>query len=209
MRKHKHKSKRKPKRYLRRAAKVCAAILVFVLCFLFAAYAVISQLAHALYLAWSPTYNASQMRNEENTNYRYVDTGRPLVVETIAVPLNADVPVYTETEFTEWVTVTVSGSVERDGEFYMDGLFHYSDKQQYAKTMFINGAWAFERQSVSGQFPDYRDDHFYRFIHWVGADSREQLGFQFLDSDAQDLYGMFMVEVSNDPYHGRPEAGGR
>ena len=47
----------------------------------------------------------------------------------------------------------------------MDGLFHYSEKQQYAETMFINGAWAFERQSVSGQFPDYSDDHIYRFMH--------------------------------------------
>ena len=75
--------------------------------------------------------------------------------------------------------------------------------------MFINGAWAFERQSVSRQFPDYSDDHIYRFNHWVGADSWEQLGFQFLDSDVQDLYGMFTVEVSNDPYHRRPEACGR
>ena len=116
MRKHKRKSKRKPRRYVRRAAIVCAAMLVFVLCFLFVAYAVISQLSLALYSAWSPAYNASQVRNVENTDYRYVDTGRPRVVETITVPLNADVPVYTENEFTEWVTVTVSGSVERDGE---------------------------------------------------------------------------------------------
>ena len=54
MRKHKRKSKRKPKQYLRRAAIVCAAILVLVLCFLFAAYAVIWQLALALHSAWLP-----------------------------------------------------------------------------------------------------------------------------------------------------------
>lgn len=138
-----------------------------------------------------------------------VTTGYSLVVEAIRVPLNGDTPVYTENEFTKWVTVTVSGSVERDGEFYLDGLFHHDDKQQYAKTLFINGAWAFERQSVEEQFPDYSDDHFYRFIHWVDADSWEQLGFQFLDADATDLEGVFTVEVANTPYYGRPGAGGR
>ena len=209
MRKHKRKQKRKPKRYLRRAAKACA-ILVFVLCILFAVFAVIVLSSMHLFVSvLSPTFDVSQMRNEANADYWHVHVGLPLVVETIAVPLNADEPVYTENEFTEWVTVTVSGSVEREGEFYLDGLFRYDDKQQYAKTLFINGAWAFERQSVEGQFPDYSDDHFYRFTHWVGAESWNKLGFQFLDADATDLEGVFTVEVSNDPYHGRPEAGGR
>ena len=151
----------------------------------------------------------SSLLTESIVDERKVSTARPLVVEAIRVPLNGDIPVYTENEFTEWVTVTVSGSVERDGEFYLDGLFHYDDKQQYAKTLFINGAWAFERQSVEGQFPDYSDDHFYRFIHWVDADSWEQLGFQFLDADATDLEGVFTVEVANTPYYGMPEYGGR
>lgn len=140
---------------------------------------------------------------------RKVTRAHSLVVEAIRVPLNGDTPVYTENEFTKWVTVTVSGSVERDGEFYLDGLFHHDDKQQYAKTLFINGAWAFERQSVEGQFPDYNDDHFYRFTHWVDADSWEQLGFQFLDVDATDLEGVFTVVVANTPHYGRPEFRGR
>ena len=140
---------------------------------------------------------------------RKVTRAHSLVVEAIRVPLNGDTPVYTENEFTKWVTVTVSGSVERDGEFYLDGLFHYHDKQRYAETLFINGAWAFEWQSVEEQFPDYNDDHFYRFIHWVDADSWEQLGFEFLDADATDLDGVFTVEIANTPYYGRPEAGGR
>lgn len=203
------KQKRKPKRYLRRAAKACA-ILVFVLCILIAVFAATVLVCLHLFVSMlTPTSNVSQMRNEEKADYRQVSVARPLVVETVAVPLNADKPVYTENGFTEWVTVTVSGSVERDGEFYLDGLFYYHDKQRYAKTLFINGAWAFERQSVSGQFPDYNDDHVYRFIHWVSKDSCKKLGFQFLDADATDSDGVFTVEVSNDPYHGRPEAGGR
>ena len=203
MRKH----KRKPKRYQRRAVKACA-ILVFVLCILFAMFAVIVLSSMSLFAAvLSPTFNVSQMRNEENADYRHVHVGRPLVVETIVVPLNTDEPVYAENEFTEWVTVTVS---ERDGEFYLDGLFRHDDKQRYSKTLFINGMWAFERKSVDGQFPeDYNENNVYRFIHWISADSWKKLGFQFLDADATNLDGVFTVEVSNDPYHGRPEAGGR
>jgi len=50
MRKYKRKSKLKPKRYLRRAAIVCA-ILVSVLCFLFAACAVIERLALGMFFS--------------------------------------------------------------------------------------------------------------------------------------------------------------
>ena len=197
------KRKRKPKRYLRRVAKACA-ILVFVLGILFAMFVATAMFSlHLFVTVLTPT------TNEENADYRHVSVARPLVVETIAVPLNADKPVYTENGFTEWVTVTVSGSVELDGEFYLDGLFHYHDKQQYAKTLFINDVWAFERQSVYGQFPDYSDNHVYRFVHWVDGDSCKKLWFQFLDADVTDLDGVFTVEIANTPYYGRPEAGGR
>ena len=203
------KRKRKPKRYQQRVARACA-ILVFVLCILFAvSVATVLFSLHMFVSVLTPTSNATQMRNEGNSDYRHVSVARPLVVESVVAPLNADKPVYTENGFTEWVTVTVSGNVERDGEFYLDGLFHHHDKQQYAKTLFINGAWAFERQSVYDQFPDYNDDHVYRFIHLVSNDSCKKLGFQFLDADATYSEGVFTVEVSNDPYHGRPEAGGR
>ena len=203
------KRKRTPKRYLRLAAKACA-ILVSVLCILFAvSVAAVMFSLHMFVSVLTPTSNVSQLRNEENADYRHVSVDRPLVVETVVVPLNADKPVYTENGFTEWVTVTVSGSVERDGEFYLDGLFHFHDKQQYAKTLFINGAWAFRRQSVEGQFPDFSEDHVYQFIHWVDGDSCKRLGFQFLDTDATESDGVFTVEVANQPYYGRPEFGGR
>ena len=140
----------------------------------------------------------------------------PVVEEIITVPLNSDAPVYTEHEYSEWVSITVSGSVERNGEFVHDALKQY-DKEQHNlhdfRGFMIDGIYAFEFRSPS---PDYNENHVYRFSHSVNGylrriDGKENriIGFQVVNEASGDLEGVFTIEIASDSYKHKPEASGR
>ena len=140
----------------------------------------------------------------------------PVIEEIVSVPLNSDVPVYTEHEYSEWVAIMISGSVERDGEFFHDALVQYDNDRQslYAFHGFlIDGIYAFE---FRGPNLRYSEDHVYRFSHSVNGNLRRidgnetrAIGFQVINEASRDLEGVFTVEVSSDSRKHKPEAGGR
>lgn len=140
----------------------------------------------------------------------------PVIEEIINVPLNSDAPVYTEQEYSRWVAITISGSVERDGEFFHDALVQYDNEQQSLydfRGFLIDGIYAFELRAPS---PGYSEDHVYRFSHSVngylrrikGKETRA-IGFQVINEASRDLEGVFTVEVSSDSRKHKPDAGGR
>ena len=141
----------------------------------------------------------------------------PVIEEMVTVPLNSDVPVYTEHEYSEWVAIMISGSVERDGEFFHDALVQYDNDRQSLydfRGFLIDGVYAFEFRALSR--PGYNEDHVYRFSHSVngylrrieGKETRA-IGFQVINEASKDLEGVFTVEVSSDSRKHKPDAGGR
>ena len=131
----------------------------------------------------------------------------PIIEESIQVRLNGDAPVYTVNEYSGWVMIIISGSVERDGQFYLDALHQVDDVQQGYQGGFkgfeIDGVYALK--SIASR-PDYREDHIYRFKYYVVGDSPKSLGFQVENEAASDLDGVFIVEVSSDSFKGIPDA---
>jgi len=141
----------------------------------------------------------------------------PPIEESIEIPLNSQGPVYTENEYSEWVSISISGSVERNGEFFHDAIYQYVDVQQGSQNRFqgflIDGIYAFESRAPG---PGYRDDHIYRFSHSVFGFSRstdvhspKAIGFQVINEAARGLDGLFIVEISSDSFKYWPEARGR
>ena len=144
-------------------------------------------------------------------------TPTPLVEETIAIPLNSDIPVFTTHEYSDWVTITISGSVERNDQFYHDAFHEFDDVQNGSQAGFrgflIDGVYAFAFREPG---PNFREDHVYAFIHSVNGfprrtidskDAKKAIGFQVINDNSGDLEGMFTVEVSSDAWKGR--VGGR
>ena len=133
----------------------------------------------------------------------------PVVEESIEVPLNGDAPVYTVIEYSGWVMIMVSGSVERDSQFYVDALHQVDDVQRGYQGGFkgfeIDGVYAL-KSIASASRPDYREDHIYRFKYYVTGDSPKSLRFQVQNEAASELDGVFIVEVSSDSFKGIPDA---
>lgn len=140
----------------------------------------------------------------------------PVVEEIVSVPLNSDAAVYTKQEYSNWVSITISGSVERDGEFFHDALVQYDSAQHKLhdfRGFMIDGVYAFEFRSPS---PDYNENHVYRFSHSVNGylrrmDGNENriIGFQVVNQASRDLEGVFTIEISSDSYKHKPERRGR
>ena len=139
------------------------------------------------------------------------------VEEILIVPLNGQDPVYTENKYSDWVAISISGSVERDGEFLFDALHHYEDLAQGSQGGFrgfmIDGKYVDLMHTPS---PRYRDDHVYRFPYSVYRNIRDTnlhlpktIGFQMINEAARGLDGEFIVEVSSDPFKYWPERRGR
>ncbi|MCY3781922.1 MAG: hypothetical protein OXG78_16530 [Chloroflexi bacterium] len=150
----------------------------------------------------------------QNRTIRPVDKG---IEEILIVPLNGQEPVYTENKYSDWVAISVSGSVERNGEFFLDALHLYNDLEQGSQGGFrgllIDGKYAYYFLIPT---PDYRDDHTYRFPYSVYRNIRDTdlhlpktIGFQMISEAASGLDGEFIVEVSSDPFKHWPEARGR
>lgn len=131
----------------------------------------------------------------------------PVVEESVEVLLNRDVPIYTENEYSGWVSIIVSGSVERDGQFYLDALHQVDDVQRGYQGGYqgfeIEGVYALKYKSSR---PGYRDDHVYRFSYWVDGDAPKSIGLQITNEAASGLDGVFIVEVSSDSFKGIPDA---
>jgi len=145
----------------------------------------------------------------------YLVTPTP-IEETLEVSLNDPGPVYTKNEYSDWVSISISGSVERDGEVFHDTFYHYNDVTQGPQSEFdgflIDGIPASHGQ---GQ-PKYRYDHTYRFSHYVfrfqnPADLKlpKTIGFQVINEAVSGLDGVFTIEVSSDSYKHRSGARGR
>lgn len=152
------------------------------------------------YNSWHPTPNAAVA-----------------VEETLIVPLNSEEPVYTKNQYSDWVAISISGSVERNGEFLFDALHHYEDLAQGSQGGFrgfmIDGKYVDLMHTPS---PRYRDDHVYRFPYSVYRNIRDTnlhlpktIGFQMINEAARGLDGEFIVEVSSDPFKYWPERRGR
>ena len=138
------------------------------------------------------------------------------IEETLEVPVNSIGPVYTKNEYSEWVSISISGSVERNGEFSHDAFYHYNDVKQGPQSEFdgflIDGIYALQGRAQ----PKYRYDHIYAFAHAVngslrstGADSPRTIGFQMINEALRGLDSVFIVEISSDSYKHQPEARGR
>ena len=146
-----------------------------------------------------------------------VSKSSSVIEESIEVPLNSQEPVYTENKYSDWVAISISGSVERNGEFLFDALHHYEDLAQGSQG-------GFRGFMIDGKYVDfmltpnlrYRDDHVYRFPYSVYRNIRDTnlhlpktIGFQMINEAARRLDGEFIVEVSSDPFKYWPEARGR
>lgn len=140
----------------------------------------------------------------------------PPIEESIEIPLNSHGPVYTQNEYSNWVSISISGSAEQNGEFFHDAFYQY-DEQRGSQNRFrgflIDGVYALDSRA-SGS--NYRDDHIYRFSHSVyrfprstDAHSPKAIGFQVINEAARGLDGVFIVEISSDSFKHKPEARGR
>ena len=132
----------------------------------------------------------------------------PRIDETLIVPLNSQDPVYTEYKYSDWVAISISGSIESKGEFILDGL-HLSDELERGSQGGFRGM-LIDGESVRlypPPTPGYRDNHTYRFQHSVWRHLRDTdlhvpktLGFQMINEAARGLDGVFIVEVSSDSF---------
>ncbi len=138
------------------------------------------------------------------------------VEETLIVPLNSQEPVFTEHKYSDWVAISISGSVERNGEFLFDALHHYDHSAEESQAGFlgfmIDGKHVIYMLSP---IPRYRDDHVYKFPYSVYRNIRDTnlhlpktLGFQIVYEAASGLAGEFIVEVSSDRFKYWPRARG-
>ena len=87
-----------------------------------------------------------------------------LIEETLEVPLNSPEPVYTENKYSDRVAISISGSVERNGEFFFDAMHLYDDLEQGSQGGFP--AFLIDGRHVVFFLmptPKYLDDHIYRF----------------------------------------------
>ena len=130
------------------------------------------------------------------------------VEETLIVPLNSEDPVYTENQYSDRVAISISGSVERDGEFFFDALHLNDDLEQGSQDGFP--AFLIDGHHVVFFLmptPKYRDDHVYRFpysgfrnIVDTNFHLPRTIGFQMIHEAARGLDGEFIIEVSSDPF---------
>ena len=138
------------------------------------------------------------------------------IEETLEVSLNDSGPVYTRNEYSDWVSISISGSVERSGEVIHDAFYHYDDVTQGPKTEFdgflIDGVLPL----LGRGWPEYRQDHTYRFSHFVyrfqdstASKLPKAIGFQVISEPAGGMDGVFTIEISSDSYKHKPEARGR
>ena len=138
------------------------------------------------------------------------------VEEILVVPLNSQEPVYTENEYSDRVAISVSGSVERNGEFFFDAMHLYEDLEQGSQdgypAFLIDGSYVVFRLTPT---PKYRDDHIYRFPYSVFRNIRDTnlhrprtIGFQIISEAATGLDGEFVIEVSSDPFKYWPRSRG-
>lgn len=150
----------------------------------------------------------------------HIATNRPtetLVEETVEVPLNSKEPVYTVNKYSDWVAISISGSIERNGEFSFDAIHRHEDVERGLGSGFrgllIDGIYA---SYFLIPKPDYRDDHIYRFPYSVYRNLRDKeahspktIGFQMINEAAGGLDGTFIVEISSDSSKYWPERRGR
>lgn len=145
----------------------------------------------------------------------YLVTPTP-IEETLEVAINDTGPVYTKNEYSDWVSISISGSIEGNGEFFHDAFYHYNDATQGAQSEFdgflIDGISA----SHGHGRPDYRYDHTYRFSYALNGyarsnstDSPKTIGFQVINETVSGLEREFIIEVSSDSYKHKPDARGR
>ena len=138
------------------------------------------------------------------------------IEETLKVPVNSIGPVYTKNVYSDWVSISISGSVQRNGELFNDAFYHYDEGQQRPQSRFygllIDGLYALQGRRP----PEYRYDHTYGFSHPVngslrstGTDSPRTIGFQVINEAARGLDGVFTIEISSDSYKHKPKARGR
>lgn len=138
------------------------------------------------------------------------------IEETLEVSLNDIKPVYTRNEYSDWVSISISGIVELNGEVFHDAYYHYNDVTQGPQSEFdgflIDGVPASHGQ---GQ-PEYRYDHTYRFSHYVyrfqdpaASKLPKAIGFQVISEPAGGMDGVFRIEISSDSFKHKPEARGR
>ena len=145
----------------------------------------------------------------------YLVTPTP-IEEALEVPLNSPDVVYTQHKYSDWVSISISGSVTRHGEVIHDAFYSYNVSTQEPRSEFdgflIDGVPASHGQ---GQ-PDYRFNHIYRFSHYVyrfedpaASKMPKAIGFKVISEPAEGMDGVFTVEISSDSYKHKPEARGR
>ena len=138
------------------------------------------------------------------------------VEETVKVPLNSRDIVYTQHKYSDWVSISISGSVKRYGEVIHDAFYLYNDVTQGPQSEFdgflIDGIPASHGQGR----PKYRYDHTYRFLNYVfrfqdlaASKLPKAIGFQVISEPAGGMDGVFIVEVSSDSLKYWPERRGR
>ena len=147
---------------------------------------------------------------------RAIQSSQTYIEETLIVPLNSQEPVYTENKYSDRVAISISGSVERNGEFLFDALHLYDDLEQGSQDGFP--AFLIDGNNVVFFLmptPKYRDDHVYRFPYSRFRNLRDTnlhlprtIGFQIMYEAARGLDGEFIVEVSSDPFKYWPRSRG-
>lgn len=145
----------------------------------------------------------------------YLVTPTP-VEETVKVPLNSRDVVFTQHKYSDWVSISISGSGKRYGEVIHDAFYNYNVATQEPRSEFdgflIDGVPASHGQ---GQ-PDYRYNHTYRFSHYVyrfqdpaASKMPKAIEFQVISEPAEGMDGVFTIEISSDSFKHKPEARGR
>lgn len=124
-------------------------------------------------------------------------TSTQIIEETLIVTIGNEEPMYTIHEYSGWVTLTITGKVEQDGEFVHDIFYERADdKIGYLKRFHILEVDGVDPFSVNVP-PEYNIEHEYRFLHHVGNEPH-QVSLRIKSRDSNNLSHTFTVEVSSE-----------
>ncbi len=124
-------------------------------------------------------------------------TSTQTIEETLMVTIGNEESMYTIHEYSGWVTLTIKGKVEQDGDFVHDIFYERDDnKIGYIKRFHILEVDGVDPFSVNVS-PEYNIEHEYRFLHHIG-NVPHPVSIRIKDKDSNNLSNPFTVEISSE-----------
>ena len=191
----KPKPGRRKKLWKRGILVACAVLLAIPLCL-----TICSRLTHVaiMLLIYDEIYH---MKKEPT------GPGRPPdLIETFQLPVNSDEPILTQNQYSSWVNVTISGTIDLGGGRYHDALWHCDAEgscERY-RGLHIHGRYAF----ALSRYPKHFSHDGYEYIYKGVGDTPRHIAFQLITDDFPEASGALEVEVFY-PWYSFNRGGGR